>query len=184
MIIKITDKEKGTQTFNLKHSPTIEDFLTTNSLSSDFSLVATVEEASRASGYRYSVKNKDWSSHNGWAYILVIEGRVSKIGMTEVTLSSRFSSYQAGTKKARSKGTCSVTNFYCSEVIRKALSKGAEVEIYAMKTPESKTELNVLGEIIEVRNKIAYMYEAKLLEKFEATYGFKPILCNNSSLKK
>ena len=183
MNIEITDKEKGSQTFNLELSPTIQDFLSTNGLASVFSLVSTVEKDDGASGYKYLVKDKDWKSHNGWAYILVIEDSIVKIGMTEVTLESRFTSYQAGTEKARLKGTCSVTNFYCSELIRKALSKGAKVEIYATKALESKTKVNILGEIIEVRNKIAYAYESRLLEVFEKTYGFKPILCNNTSTK-
>jgi hypothetical protein len=58
------------------------------------------------------------------------------------------------------------------------------VNIYAMQAPEAVATLDVLGEQIDVRSKVAYMYEAKLLEKFESRYDSKPLLCRNSSKKK
>lgn len=182
--ININDTEKGNQEFDFGTEPFYSDFVSNESGLGDFVHAAKIVASEGAAGYSYDSKHEDWGSHNGWAYILTVADKVAKIGMTEVTLSSRFSSYKAGTLKAREKGTCSVTNFYCSEVIRQALSAGHKVNIYAMKTPEAVTTLNVLGEQMSVRSKVAYMYEAKLLERFEKKYNSKPLLCRNSSKEK
>ena len=182
--ININDTEKGAQEFNFDTEPSYNDFVSKESGLGDFIHAAKIVTNEGAAGYGYESKHKDWNTHNGWAYILTVADKVAKIGMTEVTLDSRFSSYKAGTLKAREKGTCSVTNFYCSEVIRQALKAGHQVNIYAMKAPEAVTTLDVLGEQMDVRSKVAYMYEAKLLERFENKYDSKPLLCRNSSKEK
>jgi hypothetical protein len=182
--IKIDDKEKGIQEFDFGPEPLYGDFISSEVGLESFVHAAKIVSNNGAAGYGYESKHEAWASHNGWAYILTVADKVAKIGMTEVTLSSRFSSYKAGTLQARNKGTCSVTNFYCSEVIRQALKAGHEVNIYAMQAPEAVATLDVLGEQIDVRSKVAYMYEAKLLEKFESRYDSKPLLCRNSSKKK
>jgi hypothetical protein len=183
--ININDTEKGDQEFNFETEPNYSDFISSDSGLKDFHHVAKIVSSSdKVSGYSYESTHEDWKTHNGWVYMLTVADKVAKIGMTEVTLGSRFSSYQAGTRESREKGTCSVTNFYCSEVIRQALDAGHEVNVYASKVPEAVSILNVLGEQVSVRSKVAYMYEAKLLERFEKKYESKPLLCRNSSKEK
>ena len=106
--------------------------------------------------------------------------------MTDTTLTSRFSSYQAGTLKARKKGTCSVTNYYVSEAFRALLKlndPAPEIEIWGYKVPHAEVELNVLGEIQVVRQKMAHVYETRLLNLYKEHYGNYPCLSNNSSQK-
>ncbi len=182
--LSIDDKEKGTQEFDFGPEPLYDDFVSCESGLDGFDHVAKIVSNDSASGYGYESRHEDWSSHNGWAYILTVANKIAKIGMTEVTLSSRFSSYKAGTLEARNRGTCSVTNFYCSELIRQALKAGHEINVYAMKTPNIQSTLDVFGEQVDVRSKVAYMYEARLLERFENKYSSKPLLCRNSSKRK
>lgn len=144
-------------------------------------VASIVPNNKKASGYEYAEKDGDWNRHEGWAYMITADDHVSKIGMTEVTLGSRFGSYQAGTQKARDKGTCSVTNYNVSEFIRDALNTGVKLEIWAVPVPEHVQEVEILGRKEQVRSKHAYAHEARLLEEYQNQTGRYPLLCNNTS---
>ena len=58
---------------------------------------------------------KEYSEYRELIYILAIDGKVAKIGGTYVGMKGRHQSYNCGTRKARNKGTCSVTNFNVTE---------------------------------------------------------------------
>ena len=186
MIININDKQKGKIKYNLNDGCSFPLFRQAcEKKSAKFIHIADVKKDNkRASGYVYDVKTdkNKWNKIKGWSYALVVDDRVVKLGMTEVTLSSRFSSYQAGTKNNREKGTCSVTNYYCSEVIRECLSNNCNIKIYAYEVPTTTSVIEVLGEETVVHNKTAYVYENAFLKEHKLIHGKIPPLCNNTSL--
>ena len=193
-MITIKDPVTGTKQYDDKAEAKFEDFrkvIESVSPDSTLELVGQVRPNPKgASSYKY-IKHGDWKLEKGWAYVLSVEGRVVKIGMTNATLASRFGSYQAGTHKARDKGTCSVTNYYVSEVFRTVLDMFPDpeniplemIEIWGYKVPHAEIELNVLGKIQTVRQKMAHVYETRLLDLYKEHYGNYPCLSNNSSQK-
>lgn len=186
MIIKINDKQKGSISYDLNDGCLFTTFdQICAKKSANFIHIADVKkDTKKTSGYYYDIKTdkNKWNKIKGWSYALVVNDRIMKLGMTEVTLSSRFSSYQAGTKQNREKGTCSVTNYYCSEVIRQCLSKNCSIKIYAYEVPTTTSTINVLGEKTVVHNKTAYVYENAFLKEHKTIHGKIPPLCNNTSL--
>ena len=140
-------------------------------------------DENKAAGYSYA-KTGDWNPrHCGWVYILAENDRIIKIGMTNATLNSRFSSYQAGTQKARDKGTCSVTNYNCSEYFRKNLRSGKKISIFAYPVEEIKARRFIFGKDTSYLLKSAGTYESALLGLYsERNSGNYPILCNNTSV--
>ena len=184
MIITINDPKQGAIAYDLETTCTFKQF-SNHCTKAGYPLqhVANITSASTVSEYQYSVQvDKDkWSNERGWAYVIVADGKIAKIGMTEVTLSSRFSSYQAGTRHNRNNGTCSVTNWYCSEFIRKCLASNTKLQIYAYKVPSTKTTLKVFNNTTEILNKTAYVYEDAFLNEHKAISGVIPPLCRNSS---
>jgi len=175
--IEPSGKEKH---YDLTNTPHRESF----AFSRFFSLAGTIVKSDKSSGYKY-IRSSHWQENknrSGWVYMICIEGKIIKIGQTDATLNSRFSSYQAGTRKNRIKGTCSVTNWYLSEVWRQFLDKDAKIEIFVMQAPEMLQEVNVFGVRKQVRNKLAYVYESAALDKFEKQYGKFPILSKNTNL--
>jgi hypothetical protein len=187
-MIIINDPVVGTKQYDYKAEAKFDDFrkvIKSVAPDSKLELVGQVRSNPKgASDYKYT-KHGDWKMEKGWAYVLSVEGRVVKIGMTDSSLASRFSSYQAGTLKARTKGTCSVTNYYVSAAFRALLDRfpEPEIEIWGYKVPHAEVELNVLGEIQIVRQKMAHVYEARLLNLYKEHYGHYPCLSNNSSQK-
>tara|TARA_S200002703_G_C3788432_1_gene243246 strand:+ start:139 stop:693 length:555 start_codon:yes stop_codon:yes gene_type:complete len=179
--ITIDDPVAGLKKYVLKGSiPTSRFLKHMKHKGAKFTKFATViKDNNKAPGYSYQklLNNKE----KGWVYIVSINNKVVKIGQTDATLSSRFSSYQAGTRKNREKGTCSVTNWYCSEVWREALDSDLSVEIYVYPVPTTVTNVPVFGDIISVRNKHAYVFEHALLNEYQFMSGGYPILSNNNS---
>jgi len=181
--VVIEDPQYGEIKYDFNSSVTTTQFLShVKSLGAEFRKYATiVANKARAPGYSYDLVTGFNNRTSGWAYLVSIDEKVVKIGQSDATLSSRFSSYQAGTRKNREKGTCSVTNWYCSEVWRKALEQGKSIEVYVFSVPTTVTEVEVLGKVKQVRNKHAYIFEHELLNEYKNLTGGYPVLSNNTS---
>ena len=87
------------------------------------------------------------------------------------------------TRKARTKGTCSVTNFNVTEVQYAAIRDGRKVEWYVYEVPLAKTMINVWGEEVEYNSKTYYKYESALCEKYKSLTGHYPLLSSNSGVE-
>lgn len=116
-------------------------------------------------------------------YILAIDGKVAKIGGTYVGMKGRHSSYNCGTRKARNKGTCSVTNFNISEVQYSSIRNGKKVEWYVYDVPLAEATINVWGENVTYNSKTYYKYESMLCEKYKNLTGHFPLLSSNAGVE-
>ncbi len=116
-------------------------------------------------------------------YILAIDGKVAKIGGTYVGMKGRHQSYNCGTRKARAKGTCSVTNFNITEAQYAAIRDGKTVEWYVFDVPFAGATINVWGEEISYNAKTYYKYESKLCDKYQQLTGHFPILSSNTGVE-
>ncbi len=123
-----------------------------------------------------------YSSYKEVVYVLSIGGKVAKIGGTKVGMKGRHSSYNCGTRKARAKGTCSVTNFNLTEAQYAAIQAGESVEWFAYDVPVVTAELNVFGETHQVKTSLFTKYEAVLLSRYKEMTGTFPILSDNSGV--
>lgn len=112
-----------------------------------------------------------------WIYLIAYDEKVVKIGMTSSGLSSRYSSYGCGTKKAMKKGSCATTNFVVSQANYLAKMQGINVEIYAFEIPENWTEIEIFGKKQRALNKIAHKYESTLINLYQKEVGYLPPLC-------
>lgn len=116
-------------------------------------------------------------------YILAIDGKVAKIGGTYVGMKGRHQSYNCGTRKARAKGTCSVTNFNITEAQYAAIRDGKTVEWYVFDVPLAEATINVWGEEVTYNAKTYYKYESALCEKYKQLTGHFPILSSNAGVE-
>ena len=125
-------------------------------------------------------REKEWKAEaQEWAYAIVYDGKIVKLGMTSAGLSSRFSSYNCGTKKAMIKGSCSTTNFVLTECNYLALLLALDVEIYAYKIKEVilPTGTNIAGEELFARAQVAPAFESRLIDVYKEETGSIPPLC-------
>ena len=84
-----------------------------------------------------------YNSYRELIYAIVIDGKIVKIGGTYVGMKGRHSSYNCGTRKARNKGTCSVTNFNITETQYNAILEGKKVEWFVFDVPLAEQTINL-----------------------------------------
>ena len=117
-----------------------------------------------------------YTSYRELIYAIVINGKIIKIGGTYVGLKGRHSSYNCGTRKARAKGTCSLTNFDITEYQYAAIRDGKRVEWYVFDVPLAEATVNLpWGEEITYNAKTYMKYESSLCHKYAELNGSVPI---------
>lgn len=124
-----------------------------------------------------------YNSYRELIYILAIDGKVAKIGGTYVGMKGRHQSYNCGTRKARAKGTCSVTNFNITEAQYAAILDGKSVEWYVFDVPLAEATITVWGEEVTYNAKTYYKYESALCDKYQQLTGHFPILSSNAGVE-
>ena len=118
-----------------------------------------------------------YESYRELIYAIVIDGKIVKIGGTYTGMKKRHGSYNCGTRKARAKGTCSVTNFDITEYQFTALRQGKTVEWYVFDVPLAEATINLpWGEEITYNAKTYMKYESSLTHKYAALKGAVPPL--------
>jgi hypothetical protein len=116
-------------------------------------------------------------------YILCVMGRVVKIGGTYTGMAKRHKSYNCGTRKARKKGTCSVTNYHITEAQYAAIRNGKQVEWYVFDVPLQKMKAKVWNDDEVISPKVYTFWESKLCEKYKNITGHRPILSKNAGVE-
>ena len=116
-----------------------------------------------------------YDSYRELIYAIVIDGKIVKIGGTYTGMKKRHGSYNCGTRKARAKGTCSVTNFDITEYQFTALVQGKTVEWYVFDVPLAEATINLpWGEEITYNAKTYMKYESSLSHKYAELRGAVP----------
>ena len=132
--------------------------------------------------YHNYVKTGYWTgrtSSKNMLYCITIDGKITKIGMTTVGLSKRWSSYNNGTEKLRFKGSGSTTNYNVMQPLRTSIKEGRNVEWYCWAPPVHKYVNSAFGVTEEVVAKDPEWYENVLITEYEKKYGKKPFLSQN-----
>ena len=144
-----------------------------------FDLAASiVKDDNIAAGYRVQPLNQELCSTKGVIYLIVEDDEVIKIGGSGQTLIERWSSYSAGTQKARDKGTCSVTNYDVSQHIRN--SNGTKICLFAYTPAPVNVSVDLFGKSTQIiKAEVWKNYEKFLLDEYCATHGDMPLLSKN-----
>ena len=106
----------------------------------------------------------------GILYLLVLDGKILKVGSSTVSFKERVSSYNCGKKAFRNNGTCSTTNYF---VLQSLLNINKKVEVYYF-FPE-EIEMDVFGEK-EMISLPAKRFEKSILTELKEKHKL-PVLC-------
>jgi len=116
-----------------------------------------------------------------WVYIMVINGRVVKIGGTRDGIKGRFGSYLCGhhIPEHGKSGKASETNKYVYNTLYFYSKLGCEIKLYGYQLPDEEIIRNVFGKDIRIRVQTYHSYESVLIDNYKKNYGFIPFLCDN-----
>ena len=127
---------------------------------------------------------KEYKEYRELIYAIVIDDKIVKIGGTYVGMKGRHGSYNCGTRKARAKGTCSVTNYNITETQYAAIRDGKKVEWYVFDVPLAEATINLpWGDEITYNAKTFYKYESSLCAKYAELTGHFPVLSDNAGVE-
>ncbi len=118
------------------------------------------------------VHDEAMEQQEGLVYVLVVGGKVFKIGQSIRSFRNRLGSYNTGKVKYRSRGTNSGANFF---VLQSLLHFSHEVEVYIF-APQTKW-WHFLGESGEEIFPSAKTVEKIFLQRFVEEHGRLPIGC-------
>lgn len=127
------------------------------------------------------IEKEEWDVKTEWIYLLVINGKVVKIGGTRDGLNGRTGSYLCGhhiPERGKS-GDCSKTNGFIYNTLDFYLNQGATIELWGYKLPVSIMKEIVFGEEVDIIVQTYHAYESKLCSQFIKAYGSLPALNDN-----
>lgn len=120
---------------------------------------------------------KEVKSHmkRSCTYILVLDGKVFKIGSALRGMHGRIGSYNTGKVKYRARGTNSASNYWC---LQSFINLQQTVYVYAF-FPETKT-CKIFGEKVDEHFPSSKTIEGVVIRQFVNKYKMKPIGCTQS----
>lgn len=172
-----------TKSVDLSQEPEITDFIKKANLENYlFKVASIISNKNKKCEYDVMIE-PTYKKHNQWAYVLTIGGKIIKCGDSTMTLQGRWSSYSAGTRQNRDRGTCSTTNYFISEIIRQSLNSGLSIELWAYPIPNILQTIDVFGDTETALCDFVTYYESKLLKRFFDIYNKLPIVGKNGLVK-
>ena len=140
-------------------------------LAKNFSYICTIEP-DRKTEKLSIIKEINIDMHKSCVYVMVIEGKIFKIGVALRGIRGRIGSYNSGKIKYRVKGTNSGSNYW---VLQSLINMGVQCNFYGLYPPLKPCV--ILGIEVEEPFPSAKTMEGIVIRKFEEKYDRKPIGC-------
>lgn len=127
------------------------------------------------------ISTEDFNKKTEWLYLLVINGRIVKIGGTRTGLKGRVSSYLCGhhIEERGKSGDCSKTNGFIYNTFEFYLSLGCKIEMYGYELPKTEFTIEIFGKETKITAQTYHAYESTFLEDYKKNYHDYPILSDN-----
>jgi hypothetical protein len=116
-----------------------------------------------------------------WLYLLLINGRIVKLGGTRNGLQKRAGSYLCGhhVEERGKSGDCSKTNGFIYNTLVFYLELGCKVEMMGYPLPKTETTIQIFGQDTVVVAQTYHAYESKFLDDYKKKYREYPCLSDN-----
>ena len=128
------------------------------------------------------ISNEEFNKKNEWLYLLIINGRIVKIGGTRTGLKGRCCSYLCGhhIEERGKSGDCSKTNGFIYNTIEFYLQLGCKIEMYGYELPKTQITIEIFGKETKITAQTYHAYESTFLEDYKKIYNEYPYLSENS----
>lgn len=127
------------------------------------------------------ISDEDFNKKSEWLYLLVINGRIVKIGGTRTGLKGRVASYLCGhhIEERGKSGDCSKTNGFIYNTFEFYLSLGCKIEMYGYELPKTEFTIEIFGKPTKITAQTYHAYESTFLEDYKKMYNEYPLLSDN-----
>jgi len=127
------------------------------------------------------ISKEEFEKKTEWLYLLVINGRIVKIGGTRTGIKGRVGSYLCGhhVEERGKSGDCSKTNGFIYNTFEFYLSLGCKIEMYGYELPKTEIIIEIFGKQTTIVAQTFHAYESTFLEDYKKNYNEYPILSDN-----
>jgi hypothetical protein len=127
------------------------------------------------------ISNEDFNKKTEWLYLLLMNGRIVKIGGTRTGLKGRVSSYLCGhhVEERGKSGDCSKTNGFIYNTFEFYLGLGCKIEMYGYELPKTEFTIEIFGKETKITAQTYHAYESTFLEDYKKNYNDYPLLSDN-----
>ena len=127
------------------------------------------------------ISNEEFNKKSEWLYLLVINGRIVKIGGTRTGLKGRVASYLCGhhVEERGKSGDCSKTNGFIYNTFEFYLSLGCKIEMYGYELPKTEMTIEIFGKETKIIAQTYHAYESTFLADYKKNYNDYPLLSDN-----
>jgi len=127
------------------------------------------------------ISNEEFNKKTEWLYLLLINGRIVKIGGTRTGIKGRVSSYLCGhhIEERGKSGDCSKTNGFIYNTFEYYLHLGCKIEMYGYKLPKTESTIEIFGKETKIIAQTYHAYESTFLEDYKKNYNDYPVLSDN-----
>ena len=127
------------------------------------------------------ISNGEFNEKKEWLYLLVINGRIVKIGGTRTGLKGRVVSYLCGhhVKERGKSGDCSKTNGFIYNTFEFYLQLGCKIEMFGYELPKTQITIEIFGKETKIMAQTYHAYESTFLEDYKKMYNEYPMLNDN-----
>lgn len=124
---------------------------------------------------------KVFNKETEWLYLLLINGRIVKLGGTRNGLKKRAGSYLCGhhVEERGKSGDCSKTNGFIYNTLVFYLELGCKVEMMGYQLPKTEITIQIFGQDTVVVAQTYHAYESKFLDDYKKKYREYPFLSDN-----
>jgi hypothetical protein len=135
----------------------------------------------RATMIKFVPTSNVFKKETEWLYLLLINGRIVKLGGTRTGLEKRAGSYLCGhhVKERGKSGDCSKTNGFIYNTLVFYLQLGCKVEMIGYELPKTEIKIEICGKEIIISAQTYHAYESNFLDDYKKHYKEYPFLCDN-----
>jgi acyl carrier protein len=128
-----------------------------------------------------TISNEAFNKKTEWLYLLVMNGRIVKIGGTRTGIRGRIASYLCGhhIEERGKSGDCSKTNAYIYNTFAFYLQLGCKIQMYGYELPKTEMTIEIFGKETKITAQTYHAYESTFLEDYKKNYNEYPILSDN-----
>ena len=128
-----------------------------------------------------TISNEEFNKKTEWLYLLVVDGRIVKIGGTRTGLKGRVASYLCGhhVEERGKSGDCSKTNGFIYNTFEFYLSLGCKIEMYGYELPKTEISIKIFDKDTTIVAQTFHAYESTFLEDYKKNYNSYPLLSDN-----
>lgn len=128
-----------------------------------------------------TISTEAFNKKTEWLYLLVMNGRIVKIGGTRTGLKGRIASYLCGhhVEERGKSGDCSKTNGFIYNTFEFYLNLGCKIQMYGYELPKTEITIEIFGKETKITAQTYHAYESTFLEDYKKNYNEYPILSDN-----